>query len=122
MVGNSNFMRRLFMSKKKKKKNKVKLIPRNINTTTTGLFDWSELFRRRNNIMITAMEARKITEESRSMLQKTIDEVDYYIDDAIHEGKHMVMIDGFISKETVKALKLYGYAVMESDTRFQVVW
>lgn len=110
------------MSKKKKKKNKVKLIPRNINTTTTGLFDWSELFRRRNNIMITAMEARKITEESRSMLQKTIDEVDYYIDDAIHEGKHMVMIDGFISKETVKALKLYGYAVMESDTRFQVVW
>lgn len=110
------------MSKKKKKKNKVKLIPRNINTTTTGLFDWSELFRRRNNIMITAMEARKITEESRSKLQKTIDEVDYYIDDAIHEGKHMVMIDGFISKETVKALKLYGYAVMESDTRFQVVW
>ena len=33
------------MSKKKKKKNKVKLIPRNINTTTPGLFDWSELFR-----------------------------------------------------------------------------
>ena len=32
-------MRKLFMSKKKKKKNKVKLIPRNINTTTLGLFD-----------------------------------------------------------------------------------
>ena len=94
------------MSKKKKKKNKVKLIPRNINTTTPGLFDWSELFRRRkNNIMIAATEARKITEESRSMLQKTIDE-----------------IDGFISKETVETLREYGYAVMESDTRFQVVW
>ena len=99
------------MSKKKKKKNKVKLIPRNINTTTPGLFDWSELFR-----------SRKITEESRSMLQKTIDEIDYYIDDAIHEGKHTVMIDGFISKETVETLREYGYAVMESDTRFQVVW
>lgn len=111
------------MSKKKKKKNKVKLIPRNINTTTPGLFDWSELFRRRkNNIMIAATEARKITEESRSKLQKTIDEIDYYIDDAIHEGKHTVMIDGFISKETVETLKEYGYAVMESDTRFQVVW
>lgn len=46
---NSNFMRKLFMSKKKKKKkkNKVKLIPRNINTTTPGLFDWSELFKRK---------------------------------------------------------------------------
>mgnify|MGYP000083314291 CR=1 FL=1 len=76
------------MSKKKKKKNKVKLIPRNINTTTPGLFDWSELFRRRkNNIMIAATEARKITEESRSMLQKTIDEIDYYIDDAAFGGK-----------------------------------
>lgn len=71
------------MSKKKKKKNKIELIPRNINTST-GLFDWSGLFRRRNNIMITATEARKITEESRSKLQKTIDEIDYYIDDAIH--------------------------------------
>ena len=72
--------------------------------------------------MITATEARKITEESRSKLQKTIDEIDYYIDDAIHEGKHMVMIDGFIGKETVESLKSYGYAVMESDTHFQVVW
>lgn len=90
--------------------------------TTTGLFDWSGLFRRRNNIMITATEARKITEESRSKLQKTVDEIDYYIDDAIHEGKHTVMIDGFISKETVETLKEYGYAVIESDTRFQVVW
>ena len=104
------------MSKKKKKKNKVKLIPRNINTTTPGLFYWSELFRRRkNNIMIAATEARKITEESRSKLQKTID-------DAIYKGKHTVMVDGFISKETVETLKEYGYAVMESDTRFQVVW
>ena len=68
--------------------------------------------------MIAATEARKITEESRSKLQKTIDEIDYYID----EGKHTVMIDGFISKETVETLKEYGYAVMESDTRFQVVW
>ena len=68
--------------------------------------------------MIAATEARKITEESRSKLQKTIDEIDYYIDD----GKHTVMIDGFISKETVETLKEYGYAVMESDTRFQVVW
>lgn len=40
-------MRKLFMSKKKKKKNKVKLIPRNINTTTLGLFDWSDLFKRK---------------------------------------------------------------------------
>ena len=46
-------------------------------------------------IMISATEARKITEESRSKLQKTIDEIDYYIDDAIHEGKHAVIIDGF---------------------------
>lgn len=38
----------LHMSKKKKKKNKIELIPRNINTTTTaGLFDWSELFKRK---------------------------------------------------------------------------
>lgn len=41
-----NFMRRLCMSKKKKK-NKVKLVPRNINTTTSGLFDWSDLFKRK---------------------------------------------------------------------------
>ena len=109
------------MSKKKKKKNKIKLIPRKTNTTT-GLFDWSGFFRRRNNIMITATEARKITEESRSKLQRTIDEIDYYIDDAIYKGKHTVMVDGFISKETVETLKEYGYAVMESDTRFQVVW
>lgn len=72
--------------------------------------------------MITATEARKITKESRSKLQKTIDEIDYYVVDAIHEGKHTVMIDGFISKETVETLKEYGYAVMESDTHFQVVW
>lgn len=72
--------------------------------------------------MISATEARKITEESRSKLQKTIDEVDYYIDDAIHEGKHTVMIDGFISKETVETLKECGYAVMESDTHFQIIW
>ena len=31
--------------------------------------------------MITAIEARKITEESRSKLQKTIDEINYYIDE-----------------------------------------
>lgn len=72
--------------------------------------------------MITAIEARKITEESRSKLQKTIDEINYYIDDAIHEGKHMVMIDGFISDETVEILKEYGYTLMESDTHFQIVW
>lgn len=72
--------------------------------------------------MITATEARKITEESRSKLQKTIDEIDYYIDNAIHEGKHAIMIDGFISEETVGTLKAYGYAVMESDTHFQIIW
>jgi hypothetical protein len=72
--------------------------------------------------MITATEARKITEESRSKLQKTIDEINYYIDDAIHEGKHAVMIDGFISEETVGTLKAYGYSVIEADTHFQVVW
>lgn len=72
--------------------------------------------------MISATEARKITEESRSKLQKTIDEIDYYIDDAIHEGKHAVIIDGFTSKETVEILKEYGYTVMESDTHFEVVW
>lgn len=110
------------MPKKKKKKNKNKLIPRNINTTTPGLFDWSELFRRRKNNMITATEARKITEESRSKLQRTIDEIDYYIDDAIHEGKHTAIIDGFISEETVETLKEYGYAVMKSDTHFQIIW
>ena len=72
--------------------------------------------------MISATEARKITEESRSKLQKTIDEINYYIDDAIHEGKHTVIIDGFISEETVETLKEYGYIVMESDTHFEVVW
>lgn len=72
--------------------------------------------------MITATEARKITEESRSKLQKTIDEINYYIDEAIHEGKYAVMIDGFISEETVGTLKAYGYAVMESDTHFQIIW
>lgn len=72
--------------------------------------------------MISATEARKITEESRSKLQKTIDEIDYYIDDAIYKGKHAVIIDGFTSKETVEILKEYGYTVMESDTRFEVVW
>lgn len=72
--------------------------------------------------MITATEARKITEESRSKLQKTIDEINYYIDEAIHEGKHAVMIDGFISEETVGTLKAYGYAVKESDTHFQIIW
>lgn len=36
----SNFKRRFYMSKKEKKKNKVELIPRNINTTTLGLFDY----------------------------------------------------------------------------------
>ena len=68
--------------------------------------------------MIAATEARKITEESRSKLQKTIDD----IDDAIHEGKHTVMIDGFISKETVETLKAYGYSVIEADTHFQIIW
>ena len=72
--------------------------------------------------MISATEARKITEESRSKLQKTIDEVDYYIDDAIHDGKHAVMIDGFISEETVGTLKAYGYSVIEADTHFQIIW
>ena len=66
--------------------------------------------------MITATEARKITEESRLKLQKTIDGINYYIDDAIHEGKHAVMIDGFISEETVGTLKAYGYSVIEADT------
>lgn len=72
--------------------------------------------------MIAATEARKITDESRSKLQRTIDEIDYYIDDAIHEGKHTVTIDGFISEETVETLKEYGYTVMESDTHFQIIW
>lgn len=72
--------------------------------------------------MITATEARKITEKSRSKLQKTIDEINYYIDDAIHEGKHAVMIDGFISEETVGTLKAYGYKIMESDTNLQIIW
>lgn len=54
--------------------------------------------------MITATEARKITKESRSKLQKTIDEIDYYVDDAIHEGKHTVMIDGALLVK--KLLKL----------------
>lgn len=72
--------------------------------------------------MITATEARKITEESRSKLQKTIDEIDYYIDDAIYDGRHTAMIDGFISKEIVEALKAYGYTVIEADTHFQVIW
>lgn len=110
------------MSKKKKNKKKVELIPRNINTTTTGLFDWSELFRRRQNIMISATEARKITEENRSKLQKTIDEINYYIDDAVHDGKRSIIIDGFISEETVGTLRAYGYKVMESDTHFQIIW
>ena len=72
--------------------------------------------------MISATEARKITEESRSKLQKTIDEINYHIDDAIHDGKHAVMIHGFISDETVGTLKEYGYTVMESDTHFQIIW
>ena len=72
--------------------------------------------------MISATEARKITDERRSKLQKTIDELDYYIDDAIHEGKHAVMIEGFISEETVGTLKAYGYSVIEADTHFQIIW
>lgn len=72
--------------------------------------------------MISATEARKITDESRSKLQKTIDELDYYIDDAIHEGKHAVMIDGFISEKTVGTLKAYGYSVIEAETHFQIIW
>lgn len=72
--------------------------------------------------MISATEARKITEESRSEFQTTIDEIDYYIDNAIHEGKHAVIIDGFISKETVEILKEYGYTVMESNTHFEIIW
>ena len=62
--------------------------------------------------MISATEARKITDESRSKLQKTIDELDYYIDDAIHE----------VSEETVGTLKAYGYSVIEADTHFQIIW
>ena len=58
----------------------------------------------------------------KTISQKTIDEINYYIDDAIHEGKHMVMIYGFISDETVEILKEYGYTLMESDTHFQIVW
>lgn len=72
--------------------------------------------------MISATEARKITEESRSKLQITINEINYYIDDAIHDGKYTVVINGFISDETVEILKEYGYTVMKSDTHFQIVW
>lgn len=72
--------------------------------------------------MISATEARKITEESRSKLQITINEINYYIYDAIHDGKYTVVINGFISDETVEILKEYGYTVMESDTYFQIVW
>ena len=72
--------------------------------------------------MISATEARKITEESRSKLQITINEINYYIDDAIHDGKYTVVINGFISDETVEILKEYGYTIMESDTHFQIVW
>lgn len=72
--------------------------------------------------MISATEAKKITEESRSKLQITINEINYYIDDAIHDGKYMVVINGFISDETVEILKEYGYTIMESDTHFQIVW
>lgn len=72
--------------------------------------------------MITANEARKITEESRSKLQKSIDEINYYIDDAIYAGKFSIMVDGFISEETVEYLKENGYKVNESDTHFQIIW
>lgn len=72
--------------------------------------------------MISATEAKKITEESRSKLQITINEINYYIDYAIHDGKYMVVINGFISDETVEILKEYGYTIMESDTHFQIVW
>lgn len=72
--------------------------------------------------MISATEARKITEESRSKLQITINEIIYYIDDAIHDGKCTVVINGFISDKTVEILKEYGYTIMEFDTHFQIVW
>lgn len=120
------------MSKKKKKK--VKLIPRNINkavgsvknlnTTTPGLFDYKKWGKYEDGDikMISANEARKITEESRLKLQKSIDEIDYCIDDAIHEGKFSIMVNGFISKETTEILKENGYKVNESDTHFQIIW
>lgn len=120
------------MSKKKKKK--VKLIPRNINkavgsvknlnTTTSGLFDYKKLGKYEDGgiKMISANEARKITEESRLKLQKSIDEIDYCIDDAIHEGKFSIMVNGFISKETTEILKENGYKVNESDTHFHIIW
>ena len=103
------------MSKKKKKK--VKLIPRNINkavgsvknlnTTTPGLFDYKKLGK---------------YEDGGIKLQKSIDEIDYCIDDAIHEGKFSIMVNGFISKETTEILKENGYKVNESDTHFHIIW
>ena len=72
--------------------------------------------------MTSAKEARKITEESRLKLQKSIDEINYCIDDAIYAGKFSIMVDGFISTETAEILKENGYKVNESDTHFQVIW
>ena len=59
--------------------------------------------------MTSATEARKITEESRLKLQKSIDEINYCINDAI-------------STETTEILKENGYKVNESDTHFQIIW
>jgi hypothetical protein len=122
------------MSKKNKKKKKVKLIPRNINkvvgsvknlnTTTPGLFDYKkwEKYEDGGVKMISANEARKIIEENRLKLQKSIDEINYCINDAIYEGKFSIMLDGFISTETTEILKENGYKVNESDTHFQIIW
>lgn len=52
--------------------------------------------------MTSATEARKITEESRLKLQKSIDEINYCIYDAIYAGKFSIMVDGFISTELLR--------------------
>ena len=72
--------------------------------------------------MFSANEARKITEENRLKLLKSIDEINYCINDAIYEGNFSIMLDGFISTETTEILKENGYKVNESDSLFQVIW
>ena len=72
--------------------------------------------------MISAKEARIITEENRKVLQKTIEDINYLIDEAAVNGKHSLTADGFISNETVNILRENGYVVHESDSHFQVLW
>ena len=56
------------------------------------------------------------------ILDESIDEINYCINDAIYEGNFSIMLDGFISTETTEILKENGYKVNESDTHFQVIW